>query len=51
MAALLVRPWPWKPILFLSVVIWAGLDLLVITGLFDVYGLLQGGEDLLYFEF
>ncbi len=50
-AALFVRPWPFKIVLLLSVATWAALDLLAIADLFDVYALLQPAEDFIYFQF
>lgn len=51
LAALFVRPWPFELMMLLSVLIWAGLDLLAITGLFDVYAVLQPGGEFLHFQF
>jgi predicted tellurium resistance membrane protein TerC len=50
-AALLVRPWPWKLVLLPSVLLWGLLDLLSITGVFSVYGLLRPAEDFVHFQF
>jgi hypothetical protein len=51
LAALFVRPWPFKLVLAGSVLTWGVVDLLAVTGIFDVYGLLMPVEDFIYFQF
>lgn len=51
LAALCVRPWPFKLLLAPSVLLWGVLDLLATLEIFDVYGLLRPAEDFIYFQF